>query len=126
MFDRIMSALLFTGALVLATALFQRHYAAPFCGADAVTSAVMAQVSAQVSPSGLDVARIKDTAGGLFSRARQCSMDVAPIIDLQRLRAAHWMHVLYSDARESKTDAVRVEAHVAGPAELTFSGGSGG
>jgi hypothetical protein len=123
MFDRIMSAVLLLGACALALFLFQRQYAAPFCSADSVTSQAVSQISASVGSASLDVANVRTIHGGLFSRIRHCQMDVAPIVDLQRLRAAHWTRVVYSDARAPKGDAVTVTAHVDGPAELSFSGG---
>ncbi len=123
MFDRIMSAVLLLGACLLAVFLFQRQYAAPACAAGSVTSEVVSQISPEVGPNGLDIAHVKSTDGGLFSRARRCQMDVAPILGLQGLGAAHWLRVVYSDLRAPRTDAVTVEAHVVGPVELSFSKG---
>ena len=124
MINRIISASLLAGAGALAVFLFQQHYAAPSCSADTVTALATHQVSAELGHSGFTVTDIRETSGGLFSRVRQCRMDVAPLIGLQAFDKAHWMRVLYSDIRDGKTDAVTVVAHVAGPtnADLTANG----
>ena len=121
MVNRIISALVLVGACALAVFLFQRHYAAPFCGDDNVTAEATSQVSADLGRTGFNVTDIKQVEGGLFSRARHCQMDVAPIIGLQVLDKAHWLRVLYSDVRDSKTNGVTVDARVTGPTALTLS-----
>ncbi|MCB8880647.1 hypothetical protein ACELLULO517_10420 [Acidisoma cellulosilytica] len=125
MIDRIISALLLVGACALAVFLFQRHYAAPSCRDDSVTALATSQISTDLGRTGFNITNIKETSGGLFSRVRHCQMDVAPIVDLQTMGSAHWMSVIYSDAREGKSNAVTVDARVVGPTEAHFAASNG-
>lgn len=120
MFDRIFSILIGLGICALAVFLFQRHYAAPFCKDDTVTGQVTSQVSHDLGPDGYNLADIKQTSGALFSRVRECQMDVAPIIGLQTVDNAHWQRVLYTVKRSGHANAVTVAAHVEGPAAVHF------
>jgi len=120
MVDRILAALVFAGICALAVFAFQRHEAAPFCRDDSVTAQVISQISATLGRNGVNVANIKQTSGWLFSRARQCQLDVAPIIGLQTIDKAQWLRVIYAVQRPETGD-VTVAAHVAGPAEMNFA-----
>jgi hypothetical protein len=119
MVDRILAALVLAGLCALAVFAFQRHEAAPFCRDDGVTAQVTSQISAELGRSGFDIANIQQTAGGIFARARQCQMDVAPIISLQTIDTEQWLRVLYMVQRPETGD-VTVAAHIAGPAEMHF------
>lgn len=120
MVDRILSAVVFAGLCALAVFAFQRHEAAPFCDDDSVTAQVTSQISGKLGGNGFHIANIKQTAGGVFARARQCQLDVAPIIALQTIDTAQWLRVIYTVQRP-ETDDVTVVARVAGPAEMHFS-----
>lgn len=123
MIDRILSAVVFAGVCTLAFFALQRHYAAPFCRDDTVTAQVTSQISAELGRSGFDIANIKENAGGLFARARQCQMDVAPIVGLQTIDTEHWLRVIYTE-RRSEASGVTVTARIAGPAAMRFSASS--
>lgn len=120
MVDRILAALVFAGLCALAVFAFQRHEAAPFCRDDSITAQVTGQISTDLGRSGFDVANIKQTAGGIFGRVRQCQMDVAPIIGLQTIDTEHWLRVIYTVQR-SEAAEVTVTARIAGPAEMQFT-----
>lgn len=123
MFDRLMTAVLLLCLAGLALFLFQRHYAAPFCDADAVTAAVVQQVSGPMGGGGgLDVSQIQGSGGGLFARVRHCSMNVAPLIEMEQQSALHWVRVEYTAARDAKSGMVTVAAHLAATPDAHVAG----